>query len=148
RWPVDKRKVGLSPENFRRIVTPSSPAPRKVAIVATTQRVLVVEDETDLVRTLEYNFRQAGFEVFTATSGADGLRLAAAKNPDLVLLDLMLPDIQGTEVCRQLKADPKTRTTPVIILTARGEEVDRVVGFEIGADDYVTKPFSVRELVL
>jgi two-component system phosphate regulon response regulator PhoB len=116
--------------------------------VATPQKVLVVEDENDLVRTLEYNFRQAGFEVYSAGSGADGLRLAGAKNPDLVLLDLMLPDIQGTEVCRQLKADPKTRMTPVIILTARGEEVDRVVGFEIGADDYVTKPFSVRELVL
>jgi two-component system phosphate regulon response regulator PhoB len=116
--------------------------------VATSQKVLVVEDETDLVRTLEYNFRQAGFDVFTATSGLDGLRVAGTKNPDLVLLDLMLPDIQGTEVCRQLKADPKTRATPVIILTARGEEVDRVVGFEIGADDYVTKPFSVRELVL
>jgi two-component system phosphate regulon response regulator PhoB len=116
----------------------TSPAPK----------LLVVEDETDLVRTLEYNFRQAGFEVFTATSGRDGLRIAAAKTPDLVLLDLMLPDLQGVEVCRLLKADPKTRATPVIMLTARGEEVDRVVGFEIGADDYVTKPFSVRELVL
>jgi two-component system phosphate regulon response regulator PhoB len=134
--------------NLRQTVTLSSPEAGKVAIVATSQKVLVVEDETDLVRTLEYNFRQAGFEVYTATSGAEGLRLAGAKGPDLVLLDLMLPDIQGTEVCRQLKADPKTRTTPVIILTARGEEVDRVVGFEIGADDYVTKPFSVRELIL
>ena len=111
-------------------------------------KILVVEDETDLVRTLDYNFRQAGFEVYTATSGREGLRIAAARGPDLVLLDLMLPDLQGVEVCRLLKADPKTRTTPVIILTARGEEVDRVVGFEIGADDYVTKPFSVRELVL
>jgi two-component system phosphate regulon response regulator PhoB len=116
--------------------------------VAPSPKLLVVEDETDLVRTLEYNFRQAGFEVFTATSGREGLRLAGTKNPDLVLLDLMLPDIQGVEVCRQLRGDPKTRSTPVIILTARGEEVDRVVGFEIGADDYVTKPFSVRELIL
>jgi two-component system phosphate regulon response regulator PhoB len=111
-------------------------------------KILIVEDEADLVRTLEYNFRQAGFEVYTATLGREGLRIAAAKTPDLVLLDLMLPDLQGVEVCRLLKADPKTRATPVIILTARGEEVDRVVGFEIGADDYVTKPFSVRELVL
>jgi two-component system phosphate regulon response regulator PhoB len=111
-------------------------------------KLLIVEDETDLVRTLEYNFRQAGFDVYTATTGREGLRIAAAKTPDLVLLDLMLPDLQGVEVCRVLKADPKTRATPVIILTARGEEVDRVVGFEIGADDYVTKPFSVRELVL
>jgi two-component system phosphate regulon response regulator PhoB len=116
--------------------------------VAPSPKLLVVEDETDLVKTLEYNFRQAGFEVFTATSGREGLRLAGTKSPDLVLLDLMLPDIQGVEVCRQLRGDPKTRSTPVIILTARGEEVDRVVGFEIGADDYVTKPFSVRELIL
>jgi two-component system phosphate regulon response regulator PhoB len=116
--------------------------------VSTTSKVLIVEDETDLVRTLEYNFRQSGFEVHTASLGREGLRIAAAKQPDLVLLDLMLPDLQGVEVCRLLKADPKTRNTPVIILTARGEEVDRVVGFEIGADDYVTKPFSVRELVL
>jgi two-component system phosphate regulon response regulator PhoB len=114
----------------------------------TSPKLLIVEDEADLVRALEYNFRQAGFEVHSATLGREGLRIAAAKQPDLVLLDLMLPDLQGVEVCRLLKADPKTRNTPVIILTARGEEVDRVVGFEIGADDYVTKPFSVRELVL
>ena len=117
-------------------------------MTTSSPKLLIVEDEADLVRTLDYNFRQAGFEVHTATSGREGLRIAAAKTPDLVLLDLMLPDLQGVEVCRLLKADPKTRTTPVIILTARGEEVDRVVGFEIGADDYVTKPFSVRELVL
>jgi two-component system phosphate regulon response regulator PhoB len=117
-------------------------------VTTSSPKLLIVEDEADLVRTLDYNFRQAGFEVHTATSGREGLRIAAAKTPDLVLLDLMLPDLQGVEVCRLLKADPKTRTTPVIILTARGEEVDRVVGFEIGADDYVTKPFSVRELVL
>ncbi len=116
--------------------------------MATPPKLLVVEDEVDLVRTLEYNFRQAGFEVFTATSGREGLRLAGTKSPDLVLLDLMLPDMQGFEVCKQLKSDPKTRGTPVMMLTARGEEVDRVVGFEIGADDYVTKPFSVRELIL
>ena len=117
-------------------------------IVSATPKVLIVEDETDLVRTLEYNFRQSGFEVHATTLGREALRIAAAKQPDLVLLDLMLPDVQGVEVCRLLKTDPKTRNTPVIILTARGEEVDRVVGFEIGADDYVTKPFSVRELVL
>jgi two-component system, OmpR family, phosphate regulon response regulator PhoB len=137
-----------STDNVRAIVTAASPPARKVAGVTNSQKVLVVEDETDLLRTLEYNFRQAGFETFSATSGSEGLRLAVAKDPDLVLLDLMLPDVQGTEVCRQLKSDPKTRATPVIILTARGEEVDRVVGFEIGADDYVTKPFSVRELIL
>jgi two-component system, OmpR family, phosphate regulon response regulator PhoB len=135
--------------NLCRIVTSTSPNATIFGInVATAQKVLIIEDETDLIKALEYNLRQVGFEVFTATTGAEGLRLAATKAPDLVLLDLMLPDIQGTEICRQLKADPKTRALPVIILTARDEEVDRVVGFEIGADDYVTKPFSVRELVL
>ncbi len=138
--------------NLRRIVTKLLPSGERLGTgfvtTTTSPKILIVEDEADLVRTLEYNFRQAGFEVYTATLGREGLRIAAAKTPDLVLLDLMLPDLQGVEVCRLLKADPKTRATPVIILTARGEEVDRVVGFEIGADDYVTKPFSVRELVL
>src|SRR5690242_5109049 len=111
-------------------------------------KVLIVEDEADLLRTLEYNFRQAGFEVLTAARGREALRLVSDQAPALVLLDLMLPDVLGTEVCRQIKADAKTRQTQVIMLTAKGEEVDRVVGFELGADDYVTKPFSVRELVL
>jgi two-component system phosphate regulon response regulator PhoB len=112
-------------------------------------RVLVIEDEPDLVRVLEYNLRQAGFEVAAASRGRDGLRLAQANPPpDLVLLDLMLPDGSGTEICRTLKSDAKTRAIPVMMLTAKGEEVDRIVGFELGADDYVTKPFSVRELVL
>src|SRR4051812_27603607 len=111
-------------------------------------KILIVEDEIDLLRTLEYNFRQAGFEVLTTAHGRDALRLVEDQAPTLVLLDLMLPDVQGTEVCRQIKADPKTRNIHVIMLTAKGEEVDRVVGFELGADDYVTKPFSVRELLL
>jgi two-component system phosphate regulon response regulator PhoB len=136
------------PNRHTAVTKQGDPAPRTVSTTSTAPKLLIVEDEADLVRTLDYNFRQAGFEVHTATSGREGLRIAAAKPPDLVLLDLMLPDLQGVEVCRMLKADPKTRATPVIILTARGEEVDRVVGFEIGADDYVTKPFSVRELVL
>ena len=99
--------------------------------MVTAPKLLVIEDEADLVKALDYNFRQEGFEVFTATTGREGLRLAGVKTPDLVLLDLMLPDIQGVEVCRQLKNEAKTKATPVIILTARGEEVDRVVGFEI-----------------
>ena len=111
-------------------------------------KVLIVEDEPDLLRTVEYNFKQAGFQVLTATRGRDGVRLAQTEGPDVVLLDLMLPDIDGTEVCRQLRASAKTRAIPIIMVTAKGDEVDRVVGFEIGADDYVTKPFSVRELVL
>jgi two-component system phosphate regulon response regulator PhoB len=111
-------------------------------------RILIIEDERDLQTVLEYNFRQAGHEVLQAFRGEEGLRLARQHRPDLVCLDLMLPDIPGTDVCKQLKKDPATRTMPVLMLTAKGEEIDRVVGFELGADDYVTKPFSVRELLL
>jgi two-component system, OmpR family, phosphate regulon response regulator PhoB len=110
--------------------------------------ILIVEDEPDILRTVEYNFRQAGFHVLTATRGRDGVRLAKAEAPDLVLLDLMLPDIDGTQVCRQLRSIPETQAIPVIMVTAKGDELDRVVGFELGADDYVTKPFSMRELML
>jgi two-component system phosphate regulon response regulator PhoB len=108
----------------------------------------VVEDEQDLQQVLDYNLRQGGYEVTVTKLGADGLKAAREQRPDLVLLDLMLPDLSGTEVCKQLKEHPATRSTPVIMLTARGEEIDRVVGFELGADDYVVKPFSVRELML
>jgi two-component system phosphate regulon response regulator PhoB len=111
-------------------------------------RILVVEDEQDLQQVLDYNLRQGGYEVTATQLGVEGLKLAREQKPDLVLLDLMLPDLSGTEVCKQLKENPATRGTPVIMLTARGEEIDRVVGFELGADDYVVKPFSVRELML
>jgi len=111
-------------------------------------RILIVEDETDLQQILEYNFRQAGYEVSIASRGAEGLRLARAQKPDAILLDIMLPDMLGTEVCRVLKSAPETRGTSIIMVTAKGEEIDRVVGFELGADDYVVKPFSVRELLL
>ncbi len=111
-------------------------------------RILVVEDEQDLQKVLEYNLRQAGHEPVSTMRGKDVLDLVRARRPDVVLLDLMLPDIAGTEVCRALKADAATRGIPVVMLTARGEEIDRVVGFELGADDYVVKPFSVRELLL
>jgi two-component system phosphate regulon response regulator PhoB len=111
-------------------------------------RILVIEDEADIQQVLEYNLREKGHKVHVASTGEEGLRLAREKKPDLVLLDLMLPDISGTEVCKQLKTDPATRMTQVVILTAKGEEIDRVVGFELGADDYVVKPFSVRELLL
>jgi two-component system phosphate regulon response regulator PhoB len=110
--------------------------------------VLVVDDEKDLVSLLDFNLRQAGFETALAYSGGQALQEAHRRVPDLVLLDLMLPDQSGTDVCRQLKGDSRTKGVPVIMLTARGEELDRVVGFELGADDYVVKPFSVRELVL
>ena len=109
---------------------------------------MVVEDERDLRQVLAYNLRDAGYDVSLAPEGRKGLALAAEQPPDLVLLDLMLPDMSGLEVCRALKADALTRNIPVVMLTARGEEIDRVVGFELGADDYVVKPFSIRELLL
>jgi two-component system phosphate regulon response regulator PhoB len=111
-------------------------------------RILVIEDEPDIQQILEYNLREKGHKVFIAAKGEEGLRIARDKRPDLVLLDLMLPDIPGTEVCKTLKSDALTRNAQVVMLTAKGEEIDRVVGFELGADDYVVKPFSVRELLL
>ncbi len=111
-------------------------------------RILVIEDEPDIQQILEYNLREKGHKVFIAGKGEEGLRIAREKRPDLVLLDLMLPDIPGTEICKALKSDPTLRNTQVVMLTAKGEEIDRVVGFELGADDYVVKPFSVRELLL
>jgi two-component system phosphate regulon response regulator PhoB len=110
--------------------------------------VLIVDDERDLLSLVDFNLRAAGFETLLATTGEQALAHLRRRVPDLVVLDLMLPDVPGTEICRQIKADPRTRHVPVVMLTAKSEEVDRVVGFELGADDYVTKPFSVRELVL
>jgi len=110
--------------------------------------ILIVDDEQDLVSLLDYNFQQSGFATAVARSGEEALAAARKKRPDLVVLDLMLPDISGTEVCRQLKSDEKLKAVPVLMLTAKADEVDRIVGFELGADDYVTKPFSVRELIL
>src|ERR1700704_6287366 len=104
--------------------------------------ILIVEDEKDLVDLMQYNLRQAGYEIFAVQSGDEALALVRTRTPDLVLLDLMLPGLPGTEVCRQLKSSARTRHVPVIMVTARGEEVDRVVGFELGADDFVTKPFG------
>ncbi len=110
--------------------------------------VLIVDDEADLASLVEFNLQQAGLETAIALTGESALQLAHARVPDVVLLDLMLPDISGKEVCRRLRADLKTREVPIVMLTARGEESDRVEGFEVGADDYVSKPFSPRELVL
>jgi two-component system phosphate regulon response regulator PhoB len=111
--------------------------------------VLVIEDEVDLATTLEYNLRSEGFQVRLAHSGKQGLASATAEPlPDVIVLDLMLPDLSGTEICRRLREQERTRELPVIMCTAKGEEIDRVVGFEVGADDYVVKPFSVRELIL
>jgi two-component system phosphate regulon response regulator PhoB len=110
--------------------------------------ILVIEDEPDLREVLNFNLKQAGHVVLSTGLGEEGLVLANSDRPDLVLLDLMLPDLQGTEVCKRLKSEPATKHIPVVMLTARGEELDRVVGFEIGAEDYIVKPFSVRELLL
>jgi len=110
--------------------------------------ILVIEDEPDLRDVLDFNLRQAGHEVQLAGRAGEGLKAAKQRLPDLVILDLMLPDRPGTDVCRELRGDPATRAIPIMMLTARGEEIDRVVGFELGADDYVTKPFSMRELLL
>ena len=111
-------------------------------------RVLVVDDEPDLLELVRFHLTQAGFEVETARDGRRGLEAIRRRRPGLVVLDWMLPDLSGTEVCRQLRADPQLRDLPILLLTAKAEEVDRVVGFELGADDYVTKPFSPRELAL
>ena len=112
------------------------------------KRVLVVEDEPDLRELLTYNLEAAGFRVEAVERGKDGLAAVEGFAPDIVLLDLMLPDIPGTEVCRRIRASAEGRQPAIMMLTAKGEEIDRVVGFELGADDYVVKPFSVRELVL
>jgi len=112
------------------------------------QTVLVVDDERDIVELVRYNLAQAGYRVVSAADGRQAIDLARRERPDLIVLDLMLPVLPGAEVARILKQDEKTRGIPILMLTARGEEVDRVVGFELGADDYVVKPFSPRELVL
>ena len=111
--------------------------------------ILIVEDERDLASTLAYNFEREKLAVRVAHDGESALaELKREPRPDLVVLDLMLPDVSGVEVCRRLRADPRTAKIPVMMLTARGEEIDRVIGFEVGADDYVVKPFSVREVLL
>jgi two-component system phosphate regulon response regulator PhoB len=111
-------------------------------------KILVVEDEQDLQQVLKFNLQQAGYSVRVTASGTEAIKWVAQDPPTLVLLDVMLPDIWGTDVCRMLKGDPHTSSVPIIMLTARGTEQDRIAGFELGADDYVTKPFSVRELML
>jgi two-component system phosphate regulon response regulator PhoB len=111
--------------------------------------ILIVDDEPDIVETLAFNLEQEGFQTVKAGRGREALDLLGGDvRPDLIILDLMLPDVSGTDVCRELRQNPDTRRIPVIMLTAKGDDIDRVVGFEVGADDYVTKPFSVRELIL
>jgi two-component system phosphate regulon response regulator PhoB len=114
-----------------------------------SQLVMIVEDEVDLATTLEYNLRQAGYDVRVAHTGRSALALVAQHPlPDLVVLDLMLPDLTGVQVCRRIRDDEALGNIPVVMCTAKGEEIDRVVGLEVGADDYVVKPYSMRELLL
>ena len=109
-------------------------------------KILLVEDEKNIAKVVVYNLEREGYSVAVARDGEEGLAKARKEAPDLILLDLMIPKTDGLEVCRQLKSDPKTARIPIIMLTAKTQEADRVVGLELGADDYVPKPFSVREL--
>ncbi len=111
------------------------------------RRILVVDDEPVLVETIAYNLEQAGYQVTTAADGSSALEAARRETPDLIILDIMLPEMDGLEVCRQLRRENNTVTTPIMMLTAKGDEIDKVVGLEVGADDYVTKPFGRRELL-
>lgn len=112
------------------------------------ETILVVDDEKDIVRLLEYNLVEENYKVITALNGHDALRLASEARPNLIILDLMLPGIDGREVCKALKRKSETDHIPIIILSAKASEVDRVIGFELGCDDYVIKPFNTRELIL
>ena len=120
-----------------------------VAAQTSAKTILIVEDERDVVDLLTLNLRKTGqFTITTASDGATGLQKAQAEKPAFIILDLMLPRMSGLEVCKVLKSDPETRHIPIMMLTAKAEEIDRIVGLEFGADDYVTKPFSPREVVL
>jgi phosphate regulon transcriptional regulator PhoB len=110
-------------------------------------RILIVDDEKDIVDLVAYNFEKEGFEVLKAFDGEKALTLVRTKKPNLIILDLMLPGIQGLEVCKQIRRDAESAGIPIIMLTAKGEELDKVIGLEVGADDYITKPFSVKELM-
>src|SRR3989344_2341332 len=112
------------------------------------EKILIVDDEADILTLLEYNLEKAGFKVISANDGPDAVEITKREKPDIIILDIMLPSMEGTEGCKILKSGDATRHIPIIMLTAKGEEVDRIVGFELGADDYITKPFSPRELIL
>lgn len=111
-------------------------------------KILIVEDDPDIAELLLYNLGQEGWTCEHAANGSAGLEHVKVFSPDLILLDLMLPDVSGLDICRTVKSDSQTKNIPIIMLTAKSEEIDRIVGFELGADDYVTKPFSYRELIL
>ncbi len=112
-----------------------------------TLKILVIEDEEHIVELLKFNLESNGYEVISASDGLEGLNMVKSEKPDLILLDLMLPKMDGIEVCKQVKSDINLNEIPIIMLTAKGSETDKVLGLEIGADDYITKPFSIRELM-
>jgi DNA-binding response OmpR family regulator len=112
------------------------------------QKILVVDDEPEAVELVEFNLKQSGYAVMTAVDGAEALKKARSQSPDLIVLDVMLPEMDGFEICKTLRLDPATARVPILMLTAKAAEIDRVLGLELGADDYLTKPFSPRELML
>lgn len=111
------------------------------------EKILIVDDEEHILELLKFNIKNAGYEVVTANNGLDGVKIAKEEKPDLVLLDLMLPGMDGYDVCKEIKKNKETSNTAIIMLTAKGEELDKILGLELGADDYMTKPFSIRELL-
>lgn len=121
---------------------------KESTMISESATILIVEDEQDIRELLAYNLEKEGYATVQAADGKEGLELARSRKPDLILLDLMLPKMDGLAVCRELERDSGTVRIPIIMLTARGEDVDRILGFELGADDYVVKPFSPRELML
>ncbi len=123
------------------------PATETSPLTMAKPRILIIEDERGLSDVLSYNLQREGYDTVVANDGREGLRKAQTQPPDLVILDLMLPGLDGLEVCRQLRAGKPTARVPILMLTAKGEETDQVVGFSVGADDYVTKPFSVKVLL-
>lgn len=128
-------------------MTSTCPTTTTMVRMGTQPRILVIEDERALVKVLTYNLQREGYETILAHDGQEGLRKAQSLLPDLILLDLMLPGLSGLDICRELRANERTRDIPIIMVTARAEETDQVVGFSMGADDYVTKPFSVKVLL-
>ena len=130
------------------VTTPSSSRLSPCAIEFAVATILVVDDEPEAVELVEFNLKQAGYGFIAATNGAEALEKARALAPSLIVLDLMMPELDGLEVCKILRRDPVTASIPIIMLTAKASETDRVVGLELGADDYVTKPYSPRELLL
>lgn len=111
------------------------------------EKILIIDDELHIVELLRYNLEANGYKVIFSLNGREGLMIAYEKNPDLILLDVMLPELDGFDVCKELKRNKETQAVPIIMLTAKGEEFDKILGLELGADDYITKPFSVRELL-